>query len=266
MKYFYLCVVSVYLVPYIFEAVYRSRCFCMVHFLAHHDTPYSDCRLPFACSNGTQEKDATWKFSLVEYLLSFAISFLSILFIQVSITVHLTASQRGDLHRASLIIMFKHSLIGVYRMDNTNLLHAECKETSINLHFSKTHSVHAALTNRSFEDLTWSHFPEKLDDSRSSSAPIRIFSAAPLHLSPSFISSSTAHALCVSSFSVSLSFCCMTQESPEYCRWVKPLRNGKQTCRVCKHWWAYRWCRANRQKSLHCSTQIAAIPLGLSLH
>lgn len=51
---------------------------------------------------------------------------------------------------------------------------------------------------------------------------------------------------------------------PEYCRWAKPLRNGKQLRRVGKHWCAYRWCRANRQESLHCSTLIAAIPLGLS--
>lgn len=55
-------------------------------------------------------------------------------------------------------------------------------------------------------------------------------------------------------FFLSLSLYCVSQESLDCCRWVKPLRNGKQTCQVCKHWCMYRCRRANRQESLHCST------------
>ncbi len=89
-----------------------------------------------------------------------------------------------------------------------------------------------------------------------------------LHLqSPSFSSSvSYAHLICFLLFSAAatsfLFFPLFVEKARSVAVGGKPLRNGKQTCRVCKHWCAYRWCRANRQESLHCSTQIAAVPLG----
>lgn len=102
---------------------------------------------------------------------------------------------------------------------------------------------------------------------KSSTAPIRIPSAPPARSIP-----------IISHMLVSFHPPCLPQHLP-YCsssshlfleqlrRDVggeegEPLRNRKQTCWVCKQGCSYRWCRANRQKSLHCSSPIAAPPLG----
>lgn len=117
----------------------------------------------------------------------------------------------------------------------------------------------------------------KCSHSKSSTAPIRIFSAPPVHLffhllHLQYLSSHRFLLLCHNDIFppfLSPSLCCVKARIIPVVGGgggEEPLRNGKQTRRVCKHRCTYRWCSAERQESLRCSTLSAAAPLGLSLH